>query len=110
MPPEANTHTRRPLQIRAFVAMMCLLESSDAFMMTPRTGSVHVSSGASSGVGMALLSGEMVEVISGDDKGKVGKVLRIEKKKNLVVVEGVNVRTKHVKPMKEGQQGSSMCT
>ena len=34
------------------------------------------------------------------------KLLAIDKKKGKVVVEGVNLRTKHVKPMKEGESGS----
>ena len=34
------------------------------------------------------------------------KLLAVDKKKGMVVVEGVNVRTKHVKPMKEGESGS----
>ena len=37
---------------------------------------------------------------------KTGKVLSIDLKGGKVVVEGVNVRTKHVKPMKEGESGS----
>jgi len=48
----------------------------------------------------------MVKVISGDAKGTVGKVLMVDIKKGKVVVEGVNVKTKHVKPMKEGESGS----
>ena len=39
-------------------------------------------------------------------QGTVGKLLSIDKKNMQVVVEGVNVRTKHVKPMKEGESGS----
>ena len=39
-------------------------------------------------------------------QGTSGKLLAIDLKKNKVVVEGVNVRTKHVKPMKEGETGS----
>ena len=36
----------------------------------------------------------------------MGKLLSINSKKGSVVVEGVNVQTKHVKPMKEGESGS----
>ena len=39
-------------------------------------------------------------------QGKVGKLTKINIKKGEVVVEGINVRTKHVKPMKEGESGS----
>ena len=54
----------------------------------------------------ALRTNDMVQVISGADKGKVGKLTKINIKKGEVVVEGINVRTKHVKPMKEGESGS----
>jgi len=49
--------------------------------------------------------GDTVTVISGVDKGKVGKVTRTFPKKNMVLVEGVGKRTKHQKPRKSGQQG-----
>lgn len=39
-------------------------------------------------------------------QGTVAKLLSIDAKKGMVLVEGVNVRTKHVKPMKEGETGS----
>jgi ribosomal protein L24 len=45
-------------------------------------------------------------VISGDSKGTTGKVIKIDTKKGLVVVEGANIRSKHVKPVKEGESGS----
>ena len=41
----------------------------------------------------------MVKIISGKDKGKTGKVLKVDTKKNRVVVEGCNMITKHTKPM-----------
>ena len=39
-----------------------------------------------------------VIVISGKDKGKTGKVLRVEPKKNRVFVEGMNIQKRHTKP------------
>ena len=39
-------------------------------------------------------------------QGTVGKLLMVDAKKGKVVVEGVNIQTKHVKPMKEGESGS----
>ena len=39
-------------------------------------------------------------------QGMTAKLLAVDKKKGMVVVEGVNMRTKHVKPMKEGESGS----
>ena len=49
--------------------------------------------------------GDMVELISGKDKGKTGKILAALPKDNRVIVEGVNMLTKHVKPSSEMQQG-----
>ena len=47
---------------------------------------------------MRIKKDDIVKVIAGKDKGKTGKVLRTIPKKDLVVVEKVNVVTKHVKP------------
>lgn len=49
--------------------------------------------------------GDTVVVNSGADKNKKGKVLEVLPKDNKVVVEGVNVRTKHVKPKRAGEAG-----
>lgn len=42
-------------------------------------------------------TGDYVEVLSGDDKGKRGKIVAVNRKKGLVLVEGVNVVKKHIK-------------
>ena len=47
---------------------------------------------------------DMVIVNSGVDAGKKGKILKVLRADNKVVVQGVNVRTKHVKPRKQGQE------
>lgn len=49
--------------------------------------------------------GDEVVVISGDDKGKIGKVLEIFKDKAKVIVEGVNIVKKHRKANAPGQEG-----
>ncbi|AUS98135.1 50S ribosomal protein L24 [Clostridium thermosuccinogenes] len=49
--------------------------------------------------------GDTVYVLSGKDKGKKGKVLRVIPDKSMVIVEGVNMSTKHVKPRNAYQQG-----
>ena len=49
-------------------------------------------------------TGDTVIVISGDDKGKTGKVLEVSPKEGKVIVEGVNTATKHVKARKQGDQ------
>jgi large subunit ribosomal protein L24 len=45
-----------------------------------------------------IKKGDTVQVISGDDKGKSGKVLEILVLKNRAIVEGINIVTKHQKP------------
>ncbi len=54
---------------------------------------------------LLLKRGDVVQVISGKDKGTTGKILSIDRYRNRVVVEGVNVVTKHVKPRQAGQEG-----
>ena len=54
---------------------------------------------------MHVKKGDTVQVISGRDKGKVGEVLQSIPKTSQIVVKGVNVRTKHVKPQQEGESG-----
>ena len=46
---------------------------------------------------MKIKKGDMVKVIAGKDKGKTGKVMKTYPKDNKVVVEGVNIQTKHAK-------------
>ena len=54
---------------------------------------------------MHIKSGDTVVVISGKDKGKKGKVLQVLPKEERVLVEGVNIITKHQKPNQEHPQG-----
>ncbi|CCH66358.1 LSU ribosomal protein L24p (L26e) [Richelia intracellularis HH01] len=55
---------------------------------------------------MHVKTGDMVQVISGKDKGKVGEVMRALPQISRVIVKGVNIKTKHVKPQAEGESGS----
>ena len=50
-------------------------------------------------------TGDTVMVISGDDKGKKGKVMAVSPKDGKVIVEGVNMVSKHVKPRRMGEAG-----
>ena len=50
-------------------------------------------------------TGDTVYITSGDDKGKTGKVLEVSPKESKVIVEGINIVTKHVKPRRMGEQG-----
>lgn len=54
---------------------------------------------------MKIKTNDKVIVISGKDKGKTGKVMSADPKGMKVIVEGVNVATKHQKPRKQGQDG-----
>jgi large subunit ribosomal protein L24 len=54
---------------------------------------------------MHVKAGDTVQIISGRDKGKVGRIITILPKKSQVIVEGVNLKTKHVKPQQEGESG-----
>ena len=52
-----------------------------------------------------LKLGDIVSIIAGKDLGKEGKVLSIDRKKNRVIVEGINIMTKHQKPSRTNQTG-----
>src|SRR6266496_401614 len=52
-----------------------------------------------------IRKGDRVEVIAGDDKGKVGRVLSVDEKKQRVIVEKVNFVKRHTKQRKQGVQG-----
>ena len=54
---------------------------------------------------MKLKKGDLVKVIAGKDKGKDGKIIAVNHKDNTVIVEGVNMITKHTKPSAQNQQG-----
>ena len=48
---------------------------------------------------------DMVVILSGKDKGKKGKVLETSPKEQKLIVEGINMVTKHVKPRRQGETG-----
>ena len=50
-------------------------------------------------------TGDTVKVITGDDKGKTGKILSVNLEKRKAIVEGLNMVTKHVKPTAANPQG-----
>ena len=54
---------------------------------------------------MKIKKGDTVKVLSGNDKGKIGEVLQVIPKKEKILVKNVNVRKKHVKPRKKGEEG-----
>ncbi len=54
---------------------------------------------------LKIRRGDVVQVISGKDKGTTGKILSIDRQKERVVVEGINMVKKHVKPNQNNPQG-----
>lgn len=54
---------------------------------------------------MHVKKGDTVQIISGKDKAKVGEILQVFPKDSTVIVQGVNLKTKHVKPQREGESG-----
>lgn len=48
---------------------------------------------------------DTVVIISGDDKGKKGKVLEVSPAEGKIIVEGCNIVTKHVRPRRQGEEG-----
>ena len=54
---------------------------------------------------MKIKKGDLVKVIAGADKDKEGKVLAVNKENGTILVEGVNMRTKHAKPSASNPEG-----
>ena len=54
---------------------------------------------------MKIKKGDLVKVIAGKDKDKEGKVMAVNHDKNTVIVEGINMITKHTKPSAANQNG-----
>ncbi|MBI4645237.1 MAG: 50S ribosomal protein L24 [Bacteroidia bacterium] len=52
-----------------------------------------------------IKKGDLVAIITGDFKGRQGKVLNVLRKKNKAIVEGINIITKHSKPTKAHPKG-----
>lgn len=57
---------------------------------------------------MKIHNGDMVTVISGKDKAVTGKVITVDHKKETLIVEGVNLAYKHVKPSQKNPQGGRL--
>ena len=52
-----------------------------------------------------IKTGDNVKVITGNNKGSEGKVLKVDREKNKAIVEGVNMVSKHTKPSAKSPQG-----
>ena len=57
---------------------------------------------------LKIKKNDKVFVLSGKDKGKTGKVLEVSPKEGKIIVEDINIVTKHVKPRREGEAGGIM--
>jgi large subunit ribosomal protein L24 len=57
---------------------------------------------------MFIRVNDLVEVLTGDDKGKRGKVVSIDHEKNKLVVQGINLVYRHMKPSRRNQQGGRL--
>lgn len=57
---------------------------------------------------LLLKKNDLVQVIAGKEKGAKGKIINIDKNKLRILVEGLNMLTKHVKPNQTNQQGGIM--
>jgi large subunit ribosomal protein L24 len=54
---------------------------------------------------MHVKKDDMVQIITGDSKGATGKVLRVLREENKVVIQGLNLAKKHVKPSRRNPSG-----
>lgn len=52
-----------------------------------------------------IKKGDLVKIIAGNDKGKVGEIIQIIKQKDQVIVKGINIKVKHKKSIREGEIG-----
>lgn len=57
---------------------------------------------------MRLKTGDMVKILAGGDRGKTGKIIQVFAKAGRVVVEGINKRTRHLRPQKKGERGEKI--
>ncbi len=55
---------------------------------------------------MDITRGDVVRVVSGDDKGKEGRVVRVDRKRRRVAVEGVKIVKRHKKARSEGEESA----
>ena len=53
---------------------------------------------------MRIKKGDNVQVLSGNDKGKTGEVLEVNPKTDKIIVKDVNIRKKHIKARKQGEE------
>lgn len=87
------------MAIRFFAVFCLLLQLASALVLTDVRGAAALRRRSAASPVMkasAFKTGDMVEVITGDDKGETGKIISIDAKKGKVMVEGINMQSKHV--------------
>ena len=57
---------------------------------------------------MKIKKGDTVQIITGNDAGKSGRVIKVYPRRNRVVVEGINLVKKHTRPTQDNPQGGIM--
>jgi len=57
---------------------------------------------------MKLIKGDIVQIIAGKDKGKQGKIMKVDPKNGKILVEGINMIKKHRKSKKQGEKGETV--
>ncbi len=57
---------------------------------------------------MKIHKGDTIKIIIGKDSGKTGKVLKVIPKKDKILIEGLNLFKKHVRPKKTGEKGQTI--
>ena len=57
---------------------------------------------------MHIKKGDTVKILAGKDKGKTGKVIKSIPTREKVIVDGINMFKKHVRPRKEGEKGETI--
>jgi large subunit ribosomal protein L24 len=57
---------------------------------------------------MKIHKGDTVQIMVGKDKGKQGKVLTVNSKEGLILVEGINLVKKHQRPKRQGEKGETI--
>ena len=54
---------------------------------------------------MKIKKGDMVKIMTGKDRGKTGKVSKVIPSEEKIIVEGMNIKKKNIRPKKQGQKG-----
>nr|QCI07451.1 ribosomal protein L24 [Leiomenia cribrosa] len=52
-----------------------------------------------------IKKGDIVKVIAGNEKGKIGTIIKVIKKKQQVTIKNINLKTKHLRPQQEKETG-----